>query len=64
LSDEYRGVFPAFKVRIRTEREPACVRHLPDEQEVSFTYADGWTAFEVKKLEMLEMFEIRFSDRS
>jgi len=60
LSDEYRGVFPAFEVRIRTDRAPACVRHLPDEQEVSFSYADGWTAFDVKELGMLEMFEIRF----
>ncbi len=58
LGDEYDGILPACNVRVKTERKPERVLLLPEETEVGFNYADGWTCFEMKELDMLNMYKI------
>lgn len=59
LSGEYEGSLPGFEVQIRTGRAPEKVVLLPEGSAVEFDYADGWTKFRMRELELFDMYEIR-----
>ena len=56
---EDRIKLPAFRVSIKTEKEPKALRCISTGKELPFTYRDGALTFTVKNLLMFEMFETK-----
>jgi hypothetical protein len=54
---EDRIKLPAFRVSIKTEKEPKALRSIGTGKTVPFSYKDGTLTFTVKNLVMFEMFE-------
>ena len=55
--DVARSVAP-FTVSVKTDRKPKKLLQLPSETEVSFTYENGFTTYEVPSLGMFDMKKI------
>jgi len=47
-----------FPVWVRSEREPKCVRLLPNGGDLSYSYKDGYVHFETRELNIFDMYEI------
>ncbi len=49
---------PGLDICLRCERQPACVRRVPDAQPLPFRYADGYVHFETGRFAIFAMYEI------
>ncbi len=53
------SVYP-FEISVKCEREPKSVVLLPSEENIDFSYKDGYVTFETKKLITFDMYMIKF----
>ena len=47
-----------FEIRIKTDQKPSSVRLLPSEDDVPFSFDDGYTVFETRTLNIFDMYKI------
>mgnify|MGYP003303158589 CR=1 FL=1 len=47
-----------FKIRIKTDAKPSRVILLPNEDQISFSYEDGYTIFKTRTLNIFDMYKI------
>ncbi len=51
-------VYRPFTVKVKTDRVPKSVKFLPDEEEIPFTYEDGYAVFQTRPLHVFDMYMI------
>ena len=49
-----------FNISVKCENKPEAVILLPNEENITFTYEDGYVNFETKKLKTFDMYMIKF----
>ena len=49
---------PSFEVRIKTENAPKCVKLLPNEENVEFTFDGKFTTFKTRETRIFDMYKI------
>ncbi len=49
---------PSFEVRVKTERAPKCVKLLPNEESIDFTFEGGFTTFTTRETKIFDMYKI------
>lgn len=49
---------PSFEVRIKTETKPSCVKLLPNEEKVDFTFDGKFTTFTTRETRIFDMYKI------
>ena len=50
----------SFGIAVKTEKKPRSVRLLPDGEEISFVYKDGYVSFRALTLKIFDMYIIEF----
>ena len=50
--------YAPFTVKVKTDSKPKSVKLLPNGEEISFTYEDGYVAFKTRELNVFDMYMI------